>query len=117
MPPSASRQRLVSSIIAAPPVASAAKRHFAAAMSSATPWYSSRSRSHCSRGSGSPFCDRIASTSRSFMALPVTNLIDRHSSPPKARTARRRDVGGPWRAVAAATRSSGNARRSQLPLR
>ena len=77
MPPMAFKHNDVSSTIAGPPQASAANRAFAAAIfSGCDSCNSSRSISIISKGKGRPFMPRISSTSRSFIALPVTNFID-----------------------------------------
>ena len=75
IPPSALKQSDVSSTRTAPPTRSAASAHFSRQIISLEPWSSGRSILMCCTrrpSAGSPASLRIVSTSRRFIALPVT---------------------------------------------
>jgi len=74
------KQSNVSSHMTGPFVAAAAMTHFSVAMSFGSPWSSGRSSAVFVIANGSaPLSPalRIAVTSSSFFALPVTKVIDR----------------------------------------
>ena len=72
-PFSALKHKLVSSVSTADPNEAAAVMHFCRAISCASPWSSGRSRSTWETRKGLRFSlARIALTSRSFLAFPVT---------------------------------------------